>query len=338
MKRIVIPRLSKILFFVVVFFAILGITKVVLWGQSVMRTTGLTPMTVVNLLVDMGVDLKSQDGRTNILLLGIGGGNHEGADLTDTMIILSVSARAPAMSLVSVPRDIWSDTLRDKVNSAYYYGEEKKAGGGLVLAKAAAEEIVGLPIQYALLIDFSQFRSIIDLVGGITVDVPRAFVDAEYPIEGKEDDPCDGDGKLRCRYETISFPQGTQRMSGEQALRYVRSRHSQGDEGSDFARSLRQQEILLALKQEFVKPQTWLSMRRTAELLGAFDRASDTDMNMGELLTVGKIISRTPNERIKRISIESLLTSPPLWVYGRYVLVPLESWEVVHDYIQENLD
>lgn len=338
MKRIVIPGISKIVFFVAAFFVVFGISKIILWGQSFMRTTGLTPTSVFRLLVNTGVDLKSQDGRTNILLLGIGGGTHAGADLTDTILVVSLDAKRKKMAMISVPRDLWSDTLKDKVNSAYHYGEEKKEGGGLTLAKVIVEDMVGLPIHYVLLIDFSGFKSIIDIVGGITITVPQAFTDPEFPIAGKENDLCDGDPTFACRYESVSFTSGSQHMDGETALTYIRSRHAQGDEGSDFARGRRQQEVLVALQEKLKNPSTWLPPSRAFTLFEAFDRASQTDMRIGELVTVGKVMMKIGSGEAKRISFVDLLSEPPLWMYGRYTLVPKESFGAIHEYIKTQLD
>lgn len=337
-KRIIIPRLSKILFFVVTFFVVLGVTKIVLWEQAFMAATGLTPMTVARLLVNTGADLASRDGRTNILLLGIGGGSHAGADLTDTILVVSLDVQKKTMAMISVPRDLWSDTLKDKVNSAYHYGEEKKKGGGLTLAKVVVEDVVGLPIHYVLLIDFSGFERVIDIVGGIPIDVPQAFSDVEFPIAGKEEDLCNGDPEFACRYETVIFTGGQQRMDGERALTYVRSRHAEGEEGSDFARGRRQQEVLVALTQKLKNPWTWLPPSRAAQLFQAFDEATTTDMRIGELATVGKIIVKTGNREIKRISFVDQLNEPPLWMYGRYTLVPKESLSSIHEYIKTKLE
>ncbi len=338
MKRIVVPRLFKILFFVALFLLIFGVTKVIFWGQSFMRSTGLTPTAVFRLLVNTGVDLKSQDGRTNILLLGIGGGTHAGADLTDTILVVSFVPSAKRMALISVPRDIWSDTLKDKVNSAYHYGEVKKEGGGLTLAKVVVEDIVGLPIHYVLLVDFSGFENIINIVGGIDITVPVAFTDPEFPIAGKEDDSCDGDPKFLCRYESVSFRSGNQHMDGETALTYIRSRHAVGDEGSDFARGRRQQEVLVALQETLKNPATWVSPSRAMLLFKAFDQASNTDMRIGELATVGKVILKTGYKETKRISFVDSLVEPPLWMYGRYTLVPKESYSVIHAFIKTQLE
>lgn len=305
--------------------------------NALMRTTGVTPMTLARLVFDSGADLKPIDGRVNLLLLGIAGGTHDGADLTDTILVLSFHEKNQTLSMISVPRDIWSDTLKDKVNSAYHYGEQKKKGGGLILAKAIISDIVGLPIQYALVLDFSGFQKVIDLVGGIDVVVPNAFTDAEYPIPGKEDDPCGGDPAYACRYEVLRFESGMQHMDGQRALKYVRSRHAEGDEGSDFARGRRQQEVILALKLRILSKDISLHPQELEKLYAAFDEATDTDLNISELLTVGKLFLRTPKEHTNRISLEQALYAPPSNWYGRYVLLPKESFEAIHAYIRASL-
>ncbi len=302
-----------------------------------MRTTGLTPSLAARLIVDDGEELKSTSDRTNILLLGVGGGDHEGADLTDTMMVVSLDQDQKSAAFISIPRDIWSDTLKDKVNSAYHYGEEKKEGGGLLLAKVIAEDVVGVPIHYSLLLDFSGFKEIIDLLGGINVNVSSAFTDNDYPIAGKEKDTCPGDPTNRCVYETIHFDAGMQHMDGERALKYVRSRHAEGAEGSDFARSRRQQDVLIAIKDTVVHPTRWFTVERAGKLQDVIDRATDTDMNIAQLLTVAKLIAGIPDERIEKISIDELLYNPASYLYGRYVLIPKEGWREVHTFIKDAL-
>lgn len=286
----------------------------------------------------LGTTLKSTDDRTNVLLLGIPGGTHAGADLTDSMMVLSFQHKTKILTLISLPRDVWSDTLKDKINSAYHYGEEKKKGGGLVLAKVVAEDVVGIPIHYGLVIDFSGFRRVIDDVGGVDVGVAQGFIDADFPIEGKEEDLCDGDKKFRCRYESISFEAGKQHMDGTTALKYVRSRHAEGDQGSDFARGRRQQEVIVALKAKLMKPTTWMRFGQNTSLLKSLDAATDTDMKLGELLAFGKLASQVAEKSTQRVSIENQLTTPPLWIYGgKYVLVPKEDFEKLHEYVKNFL-
>ncbi len=337
-KRFYWPKIRLLMLFLFVAVVIGASWKLVAWGQQFKKETGLTATAIFQLIFQNGVPLKESDGRTNILVLGIGGGTHQGADLTDTLLVVSLDQKKHAVALISVPRDIWSDTLKDKVNSAYHYGEEKKKGGGLVLAKAIIEDVVGLPIQYSLVIDFSGFKKIIDLVGGVDVTVPTAFTDPDFPIEGKENDLCSGDPDFRCRYETIHFDAGVQHMDGTVALKYVRSRHAEGEEGSDFARSHRQQDVLLALKQKVLAPKRLFSPTYVLKLFGAFDDATDMDMNIGELLTVGKLLATTKSSAIEKISFENLLVSPPLWQYeGKYVLVPQEDFAAIHAFIRKKL-
>ncbi len=312
--------------------------KVIVWGQKFKKETGLSATTVLSLLVNGGVPLATSDSRTNILVLGIGGGTHEGADLTDTMLVVSLQKSNHSIALISVPRDTWSDTLKDKVNSSYHYGEEKQKGGGLVLAKAITEDVTGMPMHYAFVIDFSGFTKIIDLVGGVDVVVPNAFTDTQYPIEGRENDLCGGDVTYACRYEALHFDAGLIHMDGKLALKYVRSRHAEGEEGSDFARSRRQQEVLVALRKKVLNPTLLINPSFDLKLFRAFDDATDMDMTIGELLTIGKAIATTKPEAMKKISFDGELTNPPSWQYdGRYVLVPQESWDAVHAFIKSKL-
>ncbi len=337
MRRLFTPHIRRAIFIVILFVFAYAIVKVAFWTNELMKQTGITPVTAWNLGFDTGVPLKESDGRTNILILGISGGTHAGADLTDTMMVISIGNKNKNIALISLPRDLWSDTLKDKINSAYHYGEVKKKGGGIILTKAVAEDVVGLSIQYTLLIDFFGFTKIIDLIGGIDIVVPKAFTDTEFPIEGKENELCDGDSTYACRYEVLSFEQGLQHMDGVRALKYVRSRHAEGDEGSDFARSRRQQDVMLALKQKLFTRSVNEYIRTIKELISAFDNATETDMRIGELATIAKIASRVSQDHIVRISLEDDLISPPQWMYGKYVLIPKETFEKIHDNIKRKL-
>ncbi len=337
-KRLYLPKVKIVSFIVLSVLVLLVLVKGVLWSQKVMRQTGLTPKTILGLVFDTGAPLASFGERTNILILGIGGGSHAGPDLTDTMMVISLNAKKSSMALISIPRDVWSDTLKDKVNSAYHYGEAKQKGGGLTLAKAISEDVLGIPIQYSAVIDFSGFKKIIDLVGGITVNVPEGFIDSEFPIEGKENDLCGGDPLFRCRYETVRFDAGIQQMDGARALTYVRSRRAEGTEGSDFARARRQQIVLVALKEKLMKVSTWFPPKRSIALMSAIDEATDTDMNIATWLTVGREIATTKEASIQRVTIDDLLTSPPVSLYGRYVLVPKDSFDAIYEYIKKQLE
>ena len=306
--------------------------------KSAEKQYGLTPFSLYQLATDGEEMVKSDNGRVNILLLGVGGGDHEGPDLTDTIIVVSFHMLQKKVALISIPRDLWSETLKDKINSAYHYGEEKKKDGGLVLASAIIEDVVGIPIHYGMVIDFSQFETLIDYIGGIDVEVPAPFTDSEYPIAGKETDECSGDYTYQCRYQMIRFEQGLQRMDGKRALMYVRSRHADGEEGTDFARGRRQQDIIVAVKSKILSLEPWFHPELSVRLFQSFDKATKTNLTIGQLLALGKLGMRVESDGIEKVSIEPYLTEAPLDTYQRYTLIPKESFEEIHAFIKTALE
>jgi LCP family protein required for cell wall assembly len=304
---------------------------------QIRKTTGLTPFSAFSLLTDGEQLLKSTNERTNVLILGIGGGDHEGPDLTDTIIVASYTFSPPRLSLISIPRDLWSEALKDRINSAYHYGEAKKAGGGMTLSKAVVEDVLGLPIHYVAVINFFQFRTFIDSIGGIDVVVPKGFVDTEYPIEGKENDECGGDPLYRCRYETVEFLPGLVHMDGARALIYVRSRHAEGREGTDFSRGGRQQDVLVAVKTKILSLEPWKNPVLALTLFQAVGKTMTSNLLVSEVIALGKVTARIDPVGIKRISLESLLTEAPYDRYGRYALEPINGISEVHEFIKNQL-
>ncbi|OGK40024.1 hypothetical protein A3F34_00880 [Candidatus Roizmanbacteria bacterium RIFCSPHIGHO2_12_FULL_44_10] len=219
-----------------------------------------------------------------ILMMGYGGAGHEGAYLTDTMMVFRVDFEKKTALMVSLPRDIWTeiptesgDEFSRKINSVYQMGlfpknypdlkrEYKSEQGAGDLVKKVIGDIVGFPVDYYLAIDFEGFKQAVDTLDGVEIAVARSFTDNLYPVDGKEEDLCgtspDDLEKLDelfavatespelafpCRYETLSFSSGEQHMDGATALKYVRSRHAPED-GGDFGRAHRQQLFLSAIK------------------------------------------------------------------------------------------
>src|SRR5258708_735105 len=144
----------------------------------------------------------------NILLLGYGGGNHDGPYLTDSIIIAHIDPMQNKVLVISVPRDIWvkiptsgTDTTYLKINAAYEIGLDdqdypdkqsqfKGAAGGSNLAKYVIGQVTGMPIKYFIGVDFAGFVKTIDAIGGVDIDVETAFDDPQYPNEGHETDLC----------------------------------------------------------------------------------------------------------------------------------------------------
>jgi LCP family protein required for cell wall assembly len=246
--------------------------------------------------------------------------------------------------LVSIPRDIWISSIKDKINGAYLFGESVQRGKGLVTARAAVEEVVGLPIHYAMLIDFAGFREMVDLVGGIDVDVKQSFTDNLYPIAGKENDLCGGDPEYKCRYESVVFNQGIEHMDGERALKYVRSRHAEGIEGTDISRGQRQQAAIIALKNKLTSKPLLTDTKLLGKLKDLANEFIKTDMPISDGLIYGRIYLKNESDPLTiglnydqpENDIIGLFENPPPGLYeGKWVLVPKgSSFSQVHDYIQ----
>jgi len=271
-----------------------------------------------------------------LVLLGKSGPGHAGAELMDTVIFSSVSEKGSVA--VSIPRDLWYQPWQTKVNSLYYYGKEK--GDGLGKTKEILGEILGEKIDHALVVDFQVFKDLVDLVGGVNVEVERTFDDFFYPLPGKEDDLCGGDLKFACRYEHIRFEAGIQHLDGEQALKFVRSRYAEGEEGTDSARSYRQQKVILALKKKITSPNVLLSLPKIFALKEIFEKRFEGDFTRKDLLDLAKIFIKPQARQLENFVLDGwednqgLLVHPKKHPSGQWVLLPKDpSWNQVHDFI-----
>jgi len=286
--------------------------------------------------------IASSGERTNILIMGKAGGSHEGPDLTDTMIVASVSLTKPEIVTVSIPRDLWVPEIRAKINSAYYWGNQKKPEDGINFAKSITNEVLGVPVHYGVVIDFSAFKDIVDALGGIPVNVDNGFTDKLYPIAGKENDLCGGDPIFACRYETITFLSGDQQMNGETALKFVRSRHAEGTEGTDQAREARQQKIVGSIKSKIMKPGIFLSPKVDLALLTVAKKYIQTDMDSSTAAILARNVIRNKGMVNQNLIPEDFLINPPISkTYDKlYVLIPRSgngNWKEINVWVEELL-
>jgi len=285
-------------------------------------------------------EISQTSGHTNILILGKAGEGYTAPDLTDTIIVASVShATNPQVTLFSLPRDIWLADFESKLNSIYYWGNQKEPGGGLVLSKSTIEEIVGIPIHYVAVIDFNNFKKLIDIVGGVDVVVEHGFTDTRFPIPGLEEDLCGGDPEYNCRYETVTFDKGVEHMDGERALKYVRSRHSEDEtEGTDFARSRRQQQVLSALKQKLTSKEIILNPFKFKGVWEESMAMLETDLSEGEIAILARSVYEARADIESHTLPEEFLENPePSREYDNlYVFIPkVSDWSEVHAWVQD---
>ena len=285
--------------------------------------------------------LPQHDGRTNFLILGVPGGDHEGADLTDSIIFLSVSHTTGLPTVfLSIPRDIWIPSLRAKINTAYHYGRQKSdSTGGLLLAKSSVSEIIDQPVDFAAVFDFATFSESVDLLGGVDIQVDSAFTDDRYPIDGREQDLCDGDLEFKCRYETISFPAGIQHLDGVTALKFVRSRHSPNPtEGTDFARSRRQTKVLEAIKAKLLSPSSLRHPAVYRQILNLVLKNTVTDIDSSTYPSLLKLAFKAKNNKLISASLsepDHLYHPPVSKKYDQqWVLVPaMDNPKIITDFV-----
>lgn len=157
----------------------------------------------------------------NILMLGYGGGKHDGTYLTDSMMLLRVDTKNNKAVLFSIPRDIWvkvpTNSGKDfhiKINAIYQMGlfpkdfpdvSSQYSGDGKLL-KYVIQNVTGVPIDNYIAVDFEGFTKAIDILGGIDVNVAKTFDDNEYPIDGKENDLCGKDDQFKQIQKYLEAP------------------------------------------------------------------------------------------------------------------------------------
>lgn len=285
--------------------------------------------------------VRSDNGRTNILLLGLDGRDNEPSGLTDTILFASINPSQNKALLLSLPRDLWIAEMKAKINTAFYYGNQQD-GIGIDWSKRFVEEIVGQPVHYSVVVSFNGFVKLIDLLGGVDIEVDRSFEDSQYPIPGREDDLCLGDPKTKCRYETLAFNKGLQHMDGTTALKFARSRHAQGEEGTDFARSQRQQKIILAVRQKVFSTDVLLNPKKASQILAAIEGTVETDIPESQYAALAKLALSAKSTQVTSELLEfisgksSLLLNPPLSAeyQKQFVLIPKDpTWGEIHNWV-----
>jgi LCP family protein required for cell wall assembly len=273
--------------------------------------------TVKRIVTSADRELDGEDSdRINFLVLGIGGEGHDGPELTDTIIFASVRPSTEEVGMMSIPRDLsvpiegygWQ-----KINHVNAYGEQEDPGSGAGFAAETAGEILDQKIHYWIKVDFQGFEDFIDAIGGLDIDVERAFTDSTYPID-------DGDGTVI----TLDFEDGLQHMDGETALRFARSRHGDNNEGSDFARAARQQKIILAVKKKLLSPTTLLNPTKIAKIIDTLKNNIQTNISTWEMMKLANIGNIFDSDRISNVVLTTAPGSPlyETYVNEAYVILP----------------
>lgn len=322
------PRKFKMNFSGAGFGIIVSITILILLITGIVKAVGSIDFKFFLKVAGDDLRVDSYD-HTNFLILGTGGKNHEGADLTDTIIIASLDQESKLLTMVSIPRDIYVKDEKvgnSKINEIYLNAKNyyKTSTEGLDHMREKIETIMGIPIHYWIKIDFTGFKELVDALGGIDVNVEQAIYDPFYPKDGTY------------LYSPFKISAGPNHLDGETALKYARSRKTT----SDFDRAERQQQIIYAIKEKALDTEILFSQERISEILETLKKNIETNITVKEILTLGSIAADFNPEQISHKLIHDdptqcggFLYTPAREFYnGMFVLIPAGGFDFIHLY------
>ncbi len=271
--------------------------------------------------------------RVNILVMGYGGSGHDGAYLTDSLVVMSLMPQSHHTTLIAVPRDLWVQNPANsgnytKINSVYPVASNNNAnpvaGGNAAAQKVSL--VTGLDVKYWMTINFAGFRDFINAIGGVDVNVPDSFK-ANYPAN---DDP-----SINASWKTVQFSKGLHHMDGETAIEYARARYviDNPAEGSDFARSARQQ---LIMKAALTKLKDWHTWPSFFNALDALKHTIYTNLSLADLAMFALKMDLNNAHRIGLSFSNVLMDSKSS--DGQDILLPQNGdWNLIKTYIHQQL-
>jgi len=239
-------------------------------------------------------------GHFNILVLGTDKRPDDPGTYarSDTMLLVNVDTISNSVRIMAIPRDLVVDIPdygTNKVNAAYFFGEYYKVpGGGQALAVETLSQFFNVPIDYYIAINFQGFEKVVDAVGGVDVNVPYSIDDYNYPTDEQGD-----------LYGTmhVHFDEGLQHMDGQRALEYARTRHAD----NDFARSKRQLQIILAVRQKAMSLNLLPSLPALTDALGGM---VETNIPFDRQIGLAQLGYNIDASSIVTSSIDSTMISP----------------------------
>lgn len=265
-----------------------------------------------------------ENGRTNILIYGTSGSHedqrHEGANLTDTLMVLSIDQKKKDAYMFSLPRDFYVDYgaaclagYQGKINAMYAcytngQTDEKSDIAGAKALQKKFKEITGLSMHYYAHINWAVVISAVNAVGGVDVHVKGNGSCAAYGMP---------EGSVVDNNMQIRLTPGKHRMGGDQALRFSRARGSSGGCGldrGDFDRQMNQQKVLKALQQKATSADTLMNIGKVTSLMDALGQNLRTNFEISEIRTLLSLGGDISSDKI--ISIDLVSDKNPLIVSG----------------------
>ncbi len=237
----------------------------------------------------------------NIMILGLD--SRDRTMRADTIMLLTLNKKTSEINIVSVPRDMRVNLPGrgpDKINHAYAYGE-------VALTREALEDFLDVKVDYYVTTDFEGFQNIVDIMGGIELEVEQRM--RYYGID-----------------VTIELDPGWQLLDGDKALQYVRYR---SDGRGDLGRVDRQQKLVKTFIQEIL---TFKNILRFPRLLPEIAEHVKTDLELNQAVMLANILKNVDFEEINTAT----LPGNPGYIKGISYLLPDEQGieEVVDRYLR----
>jgi LCP family protein required for cell wall assembly len=230
-----------------------------------------------------------KDDRVNILIFGVGGEQHPSKDqLADAIMLISLKPSTGQVAVVSVPRDLWVRVGAygmHRINYAHAVGNQSGyPGAGPGLLTDTVSKIFNQPVHAFVRIDFLAFEKVIDTLGGIDVYCQRGFQDFLFK-----------DG----------FSKGWQHLSGKRALAYARYRYINGPEGDNFARELRQQQVVNAVREKLQHADSQTVLRLVAAM-PTLSASTQTNLTTPQMLALYRRFRAVDPGNIRHVSLKPL--------------------------------
>lgn len=244
----------------------------------------------------------------SVLLLGIEDYSDEhDQGRSDTIMVATFNPSLQTMKLVSIPRDTLveiPDHKDNKINHSYAYG-------GKELVIETVEDFLDIPIDYYVTVNFDGFKNIVDILGGVTVDVPFDFDD------------------INNKWERFYFKEGSQKLNGEEALVYARMRMK--DPRGDFGRNERQRQIVTAVIDKLSSPKTLLKID---DIAGEIGDNIETNMQVKEAIAFRKKYPDFGSSSIEQLEINGYDDDGSVY----YFIPDEESLEEIQHLLKTHLD
>jgi len=258
--------------------------------------------------------------RTTILLLGSDVRPQEnGPWQTDTIMLLTFDPTIGQAGVLSIPRDLWvaiPGYANGRINTAYYLGDVNHyPGGGPALAMETVRQNLGVAVQHYVRVDFQGFVKLVDLIGGIDVNVEHTIDDPNYPFWGPDGEEVFG---------RLYIEAGLHHFDGDMALKYARTRYN----GGDIDRARRQQQILRAVLKRITDLNLLPQLVDNApEIYATLQASVQTDMPLDVIVNLGTQAFQVERANIHFRVIDNTCVRPWTTPNGGQVLLPL--WDKI---------